>query len=89
MRLLRHITAEALLNWIEVQRVWWQEEKNTTATLNYLSKCTRLVDCTVVENQDAFVLRVGVHLWQLAEGRGFSKDPKLLCPWAYLVGTCL
>ena len=76
MRLLRHTTAEALLNWIEVRRVWQQEEKNTTTTLNYLSKCTCLVDRTVVENQDAFVLRVEVHLWQLAEGRGFSKDPK-------------
>ena len=36
----------------------------------------RLVDCTVIKNQDAFVLRVEVHLQQLAEGRGFSKDPK-------------
>jgi hypothetical protein len=46
----RHTTTEALLNWIEIRRVWWQEKENLTAALNNFSKGACLVNRTVVEN---------------------------------------
>lgn len=61
-------TTEALLDWIEIRRVWWQEKKNLTTALNYFSKGVGLVNRAVVKNQDALVLRVGVHQRQLANG---------------------
>ena len=61
----RHTATEAFLDWIEIRRVRRQKTKNVAASLNYFLEGTRLVNCTVVENQDALVLRVRVHFWQL------------------------
>jgi len=63
----RHTTAEALFDWIEIQRVWWQEKKDATETLNNFSKRTYLVDCTVVKDQYALVLGIRVHICQLED----------------------
>jgi hypothetical protein len=63
----RHTIAEALFNRIEIWRVWWQEKKDTTETLNNFSKCMCLVDCTVVKDQYALVLGIRVHICQLED----------------------
>ena len=63
----RHTIAEALFNWIEIWRVWWQEKKDTTETLNNFSKRMCLVDCTVVKDQYALVLGIRVYICQLED----------------------
>jgi hypothetical protein len=46
------------LSSIEIQGVQWQEKENVATALNYFSKGVGLVNRTVVENQNALVLRV-------------------------------
>jgi len=57
----RHTTAETLLDWIEIGRVWGQEEEDATKALNDFSKGPCFVDRAVVENENALVLRERVH----------------------------
>ena len=64
---IRHTTEEALFNWVEVWGVWWQEKEDATEALNDFSKHTHLVNRAVIENQNAFVLRVRIHTWQLVD----------------------
>jgi hypothetical protein len=64
---MRRTTTEALLNWIEVWRVWWQEDEDATEALNDFSKGICFMNHAVVENQDALVLRERVHRRQLVD----------------------
>jgi len=44
-----------------------KKKENATETLNDFLKRMHLVNCTVVKDYNALVLRVGIHLRQLAE----------------------
>ena len=49
-----HITAtEALLNWIEIGRVWWQEKEDTTKALNDFLEGPHFMNHAVVKNENA------------------------------------
>ena len=61
----RLTAAETLLDRIEIWRIWWQKDEDTTVALNDLAKCICFVNGTVVEDQDALVLQVGIHLGEL------------------------
>ncbi len=58
---MRHTTTETLLNWVEIQGVWQQENDDATKTLDDFSKGLCLVNCAVVKDQYTLILRVRIH----------------------------
>jgi len=61
----RLTAAETLLDRIEIGRIGWQKDEDTTVAFHDLAKGICLVNGTIVEDQDAFVLRVGIHFGEL------------------------